>query len=89
MFPERKKQSETNKHPGFLPGDAFCPKHRRGAQAGHGGFAESRRQRLDYWKLMQWEFDGQRIATDKTTDGRSCRNMHRCSQVFSSIYSRA
>ena len=26
MFPERKKQNETNKHPGFLPGDAFCPK---------------------------------------------------------------
>ena len=64
-------------------------KHRRGAHAENSGFAESRRQRLEYWKLMQWEFDGQSIATDKTADGRSCRNRHRASQVFSSIYSRA
>lgn len=64
-------------------------KHRRGAQAENSGFAESGRQRLEYWKLMQWEFDGQSIATDKTAGGRSCRNRHMGSQAFSSIYSRA
>lgn len=39
MIPERKKQNETNKHPGFLLEMLSVPKLRRGAQAEHGGFA--------------------------------------------------
>lgn len=60
--------------------EAFSSWSRGGeTQAEQGGFAELRKQRLEYRKLSQLKFDGQSTAKNESTDGNSSKSAQRFS----------